>query len=137
GGVRFQQRIADVVGNRLASAVQATLLDPAAQVSQRGLGRVVDHRGRLGHRVGLDPLDPRSAAEDGLDHRLLRAEQHRVDVQDGGAALLGGHYDAPVAPKRRSCSELATTLTLENAMAAPAIPGLSSPAAASGMAAVL
>ena len=40
-------------------------------------------------------------------------------------------------PKRRSRRELATTLTLEKAMAAPAITGLSRPAAASGMAAVL
>ena len=46
-------------------------------------------------------------------------------------------HDASVEPKRRSRSELATTLTLDNAMAAPAITGLSSPAAASGMAAML
>lgn len=40
-------------------------------------------------------------------------------------------------PKRRSRRELVTTLTEENAMAAPAMIGLSSPSAASGMAAVL
>jgi hypothetical protein len=102
-----------------------------------GLGRVVDHRSGLGDGVGLDPLHPRTAAEHGLDHRLLRAAEHRSDVQDGRAALLGCHQDAPLAPKRRSRSELATTLTLDNAMAAPATTGLSSPAAASGMAAVL
>ena len=39
--------------------------------------------------------------------------------------------------KRRSRRLLATTATLEKAMAAPAIIGLSSPAAASGMAARL
>ena len=40
-------------------------------------------------------------------------------------------------PARRRRSELVTTMTLEQAMAAPAIMGLSSPAAASGIAATL
>jgi hypothetical protein len=40
-------------------------------------------------------------------------------------------------PKRRSRSELPTTLTLEAAIAAPAITGSSNPAAASGIAAAL
>lgn len=40
-------------------------------------------------------------------------------------------------PARRRRRELVTTMTLEAAMAAPAIIGLSSPAAASGIAATL
>jgi hypothetical protein len=39
GGVRFHQRIADVLGDRLTSAMQAALLHPAAQIGQGGLGR--------------------------------------------------------------------------------------------------
>jgi hypothetical protein len=135
--VGLHQRITDVLWHRLAGAVHPTLLDPAAQVGQGGLSRVVGHGGGLGDGIGLDPLHPRPAPQHGLDHRLLRTPQHRVDIQDGGGALLGCHHEAPVAPKRRSRSELATTLTLDNAMAAPAMTGLSNPAAASGIAAVL
>jgi hypothetical protein len=43
----------------------------------------------------------------------------------------------PERPKRRRRSELATTLTLDNAMAAPATIGLNRPRAASGIAATL
>ena len=46
-------------------------------------------------------------------------------------------YGVVHRPKRRSRSELATTLTLENAIAAPATIGDRNPSAAMGMASVL
>jgi hypothetical protein len=55
----------------------------------------------------------------------------------GAAACLGGDRAAQVAWKRRSRRLLDTTNTLEKAIAAPASMGLSSPAAARGMAATL
>ena len=61
-----------------------------------------------------------------------------VPVVDGGAErrrLAGGWTDT--AWKRRSRRLLLTTNTEENAIAAPAISGLSSPAMASGSAATL
>ena len=51
----------------------------------------------------------------------------------GPAHCLRPHYRAVRGVQRRRSSVFDTTLTLENAMAAPATTGLSSPAAASGM----
>jgi hypothetical protein len=45
-----------VVGNRLAGAVQAALLEVAAEVGQEAPGRVEDKRGGLDDGAGLDPL---------------------------------------------------------------------------------
>lgn len=47
------------------------------------------------------------------------------------------HAVRPSRPKRRNRSELVTTLTEENPIAAPATTGFSAPSAASGIAAVL
>jgi hypothetical protein len=71
-----------------------------------------------------------------------RVEVLRLVWQEGGYAVATKPPRPKRAPwgqrpKRRSRSELVTTLTLENAIAAPAIIGLSSPSAATGMAAVL
>ena len=66
-----------------------------------------------------------------------------VAALDAAGPELPSAAQAPTAPllprqrKRRSRRLLVTTNTLEQAMAAPAMSGLSSPAAASGMAATL
>lgn len=58
----------------------------------------------------------------------------------GPAQVAATGFGGPLGtahPARRRRRELVTTMTLEDAMAAPAIMGLSSPAMASGMAATL
>ena len=56
---------------------------------------------------------------------------------DGTSGSATGTLTRPAVRKRRNRRELVMTLTLEKAMAAPAMIGLSSPRAARGMAAVL
>jgi len=71
GWVRLGHRVAHVGGHRLAGAVKTTILNPSAKLRHRGAGRVeVDGRG-LGHGVDLHIDDSASAAQDGVDHRLL------------------------------------------------------------------
>src|SRR3954454_23496028 len=115
-----------------------------------------DHGGARGQVVRQ--LRQRVRARRGVDDppHLVAAREARRDhgpvTQRAALALEGGVGDAALrglvavveqvaghahAPNRRSRSALATTLTLENAIAAEAITGFSRPAAASGMAATL
>lgn len=68
-------------------------------------------------------------------HRRCRETRVRFVRAGRGAARTPPSYAAALNPRSRS--ELPTTKTDENAIAAPAIIGLSSPAAASGRAATL
>ena len=64
-------RVADVTRHRPAGAVVAALLDPAAQLFERG-DRVVELDGcRLGDRVRVHPADAGACAEASLDDLLL------------------------------------------------------------------
>src|SRR5688500_12396607 len=86
--------------------------------------------------------DGRRPGEVGRAHRLIArfdAGHHATSVvwrDDDVAGTAAGA--SPCADRnRRSLRALATTETLENAIASPAISGLSKPAAASGRAATL
>ena len=57
-GVRLGQRVADVARRRLAGAVVAALLHPAAQVLDGGRARVERHGRGLRDRVGVDSEHP-------------------------------------------------------------------------------
>ena len=56
------ERVADVAGHRLAGAVVAALLDPAAQLLDRRLRRVEGDRRGLRDRVGVDRDHARAGA---------------------------------------------------------------------------
>ena len=99
--------------------------DHLATLNQGGHGEPVEQLARATGRVG--PAD-RST-------RAIHATSVTVRRDEVAGAGVGV---APCADrKRRKRSALATTETLENAIAAPAISGLSRPAAASGKAATL
>jgi hypothetical protein len=83
--------------------------------------------GRPTRIAGSRPDSPDAPTPLGLDWDP--ASCCRPDPRRGG--------QDPARPKRRRRSELPTTLTLDRAMAAPATIGLSSPRAASGIAATL
>src|SRR5215207_696143 len=53
-GSRFGQRVADVIGNRLAGTVIPTVPHPTGKLRHRGPRRVIADRGRLCHRVRLN-----------------------------------------------------------------------------------
>ena len=112
-----------------------------ARVERRGLLRERRARGQSGHDVD-ERVDRRPAEREAEHDPDLDGEPppDRVLVgwwRAGHAPSLGGGAPAGRQAKRRSRSELLTTSTDENAMAAPAIIGLSSPNAASGIAATL
>ena len=109
-------------------------------------------------RLGLSPLRVRqrrlalsahahSTLAKGTHHRRAGLGQRsRHGSEHSGNAAAGATLRCVVPatnqpptdqPARRRRRELETTMTLEAAMAAPAIIGLSSPAAASGIAATL
>ena len=71
-----------MVGNRLAGAVQAALLEVAAEVGQEAPGRVKDKRGGLDDGAGLDPLHAWPAAEHASTTPSPNHEAWR-NVQDG------------------------------------------------------
>ena len=80
--------------------------------------------------LGLLPKAPRTAAgyrqyDEALVH-TLRFIRRLADVHRATSSIGRGR-------QRRKVSALVTTLTLDNAIAAPAITGLSRPSAASGM----
>ena len=56
-GALFHQQVADVVGHRAPGAVIAAVLDPLAQLGDRGGRRIECHRRGLGRRVALDVED--------------------------------------------------------------------------------
>src|SRR5699024_6780597 len=94
--------------------------------------------------VGAPSTGIRSRAERGNSRRSVarcRRELPRsareVAGRDRGFGGSGGHASDASARNRRRRRLLPTTNTEENAIAAPAIIGLSSPAAASGIAATL
>src|SRR5918993_2335130 len=81
---RLDRRIADVLGNRQAAAVVAAVPPPPRQHAHRGGPRVVGHGGGLRDRVRLDAEQAGPAAENGLDHGLLRRPLHTADLDDRG-----------------------------------------------------
>jgi hypothetical protein len=80
-----------------------------------------------------EPVLRRSALNDTRSSTETMQHRHPVDLPT--PRHLAGH--GGYASKRRSRRLFETTKTLENAIAAPAISGLSSPAAASGSAETL
>ena len=80
--VGLDERVADVAGRRLAGAVVAAVLDPAAQLLDRRRGRVERDRGGLRDGIGLDGEHARPVAEHLLDDRLLGRVVQAADVQD-------------------------------------------------------
>ena len=74
--------------------------------------------------------EPVTGHELGVENREFSGSRRRARTCSSAPRPAG-------QPARRNRRELVTTMTLEAAMAAPAIIGLSSPAAASGIAATL
>src|SRR5574337_90904 len=66
-------------------------------------------------------------------HRSVHRRRPHAVAWRAGWARAGAAGASVVPRQRRSVSALVTTLTLLNAIAAPAITGLSMPSAASGM----
>ena len=89
-----------------------------------------------------DGVAPAAADHEAVDRRgtatateTTSGPQNSTEV--GPASVAPAHQELSDGWKRRSRRLFATTNTLENAIAAPAIMGLSSPSAASGSAATL
>jgi hypothetical protein len=80
GGPVLGHRIADMAGDRLAGAVKAALLDPAAKILQRRAFGVECDRRRLRHRVRRDGEHAGLIGERGLDHGLLAGVVQSTDV---------------------------------------------------------
>ena len=101
-GAGLDERVADVAGDRLAGAVIAALLDPAAQLLDRRLRGVEGHRRGLRDRVGLDGEHARPVPEHLLDDRLL------------GSRSAGRRRAGPWSPgpERSRCSLHSRSLTL-------------------------
>ena len=94
------------------------------------------------HSRACSPMAGRSCRASGLASRTASPDRSRCGTEPISAkgyvpASAPAPASAPPEPARRRRRELATTMMLEAAMAAPAIIGLSSPAAASGIAATL
>lgn len=87
----------------------------------------------------MSPVGKRSSADAGTVGIVARQCRHRCCPHPGRChhPIMITRPAVPVAYARRSRSEFVTTMTLEHAIAAPAIIGLRSPAAASGIAATL
>jgi hypothetical protein len=97
---------------------------------------------RLYYEVrGAGPLLPRNLFTVATPLRNDRSQERAGPERVGWPAHRAHRAPRPgltrQRAKRRRRRELPTTLTLENAIAAPAIMGLSSPKAASGTAATL
>src|SRR5690606_5250049 len=113
------------------------LAGPGPGRTRPGPARGVDRPARRPrHRRG--PLPQRTRRPAGVRPRCARRRGRQCDhlaaVADSAPAR---RERAPPAVNRRSRRLLATTLTLDNAIAAPATIGLSRPAAATGIARTL
>jgi len=113
---------------------------PWCPATRRSSSTARDHHGQRRHREPEQkhPQTVEAFLRAAIEaDRLIAAEPEKYSelIEQGGAA--GREPSRPLsqdAPRqRRSVSALVTTLTLLNAIAAPAITGLSMPAAASGM----
>ena len=87
--------IAYVVGDRLATAVQTTLIYPGAEVRHRRLSGIEGDGGGLRYGVGIDPHDPGSASQDGLESVPLGRPVQATSIEDYGFELAGGHRNLP------------------------------------------
>jgi hypothetical protein len=87
GRIGFYQRVTDVLGDRLPRAVEAAVLDPAAELGHRGLRRVEGHVRGLRDRIRIDPDDPGTATQDSFNDGFLGSEEHPAHVEHGGCDL--------------------------------------------------
>ena len=105
--------------------------DPVDDLLRAGQQDAARGDAEAGHQPGQQ-----ASRASGGGHTQERSRLHRVAPSRTGATRQPRAFSASGA-KRRSRRLLVTTNTELNAIAAPAIIGLSSPAAASGMAATL